>query len=368
MHYLVPTGQAGADHLGSVILNETGVFLWQLLSEERSTGELADLFIREYDQDPERREEIAEVIAEYIYALSSKGAIISSGPTTPPITHLTIDIGGVKVSFSGSTNLIGDDVKGFATETTGEADLHIAILQNAFTRGPVDGTMLIVRPNLSVFETEKGYTVFLYENRHVGEIRISRDFKQAVIAFRPAPDNTLLSDEVSTAIRMPFMLAALKKGMLYIHSTSVLYKDRAYLFSAAAGTGKSTHATLWKECFGVDQINGDTNLLRIDGDRITVVGTPWCGTSDIRSAEDYPLGGIIFLKRDQSDFTEEFTGGASLPALLARCITPSWTGEMEEMIISSARQIADRSMLLRLHCTKEPSAARVMKDYIDRHL
>jgi hypothetical protein len=53
----------------------------------------------------------------------------------------------------------------------------------------------------------------------------------------------------------------------------------AYLFTAPSGTGKSTHARLWRELLGdrVKMINDDKPIIRyIDGE-LYVYGTPWTG-------------------------------------------------------------------------------------------
>lgn len=45
---------------------------------------------------------------------------------------------------------------------------------------------------------------------------------------------------------------------------------KAYMFSAPSGTGKSTHAKLWRDCFGdrVTMINDDKPLIKFREDGI----------------------------------------------------------------------------------------------------
>ena len=45
--YILPYGQNIADHRRGVRLNDTGIFLWNLLAQERSKEELFELFIRQ---------------------------------------------------------------------------------------------------------------------------------------------------------------------------------------------------------------------------------------------------------------------------------------------------------------------------------
>ena len=74
------------------------------------------------------------------------------------------------------------------------------------------------------------------------------------------------------------------RGIILFHSCAVAVDGKAYLFTAPSGTGKSTHASLWKEILGerVRIINGDKPLIRVTPGLITVYGTPWkfaCGYS-----------------------------------------------------------------------------------------
>jgi len=60
------------------------------------------------------------------------------------------------------------------------------------------------------------------------------------------------------------------------HGSVVAVDGVAYLFAASSGTGKSTHARLWRELFGdrAVMVNDDKPLIRISADGATAYGTP----------------------------------------------------------------------------------------------
>ena len=64
-----------------------------------------------------------------------------------------------------------------------------------------------------------------------------------------------------------------------MHGAVITYKDKALMFTAQSGTGKSTHIKLWKQRFksDVDIVNGDKPIVRVFEDGIKVFGTPFCG-------------------------------------------------------------------------------------------
>lgn len=113
-------------------------------------------------------------------------------------------------------------------------------------------------------------------------------------------------------------LAALRKiseampsyRRLLIHGAAITLDDKAYLFTAPSGTGKSTHIRLWKEYLGarVDIVNGDKPFISLSNasakDASTaeiiaprIYGTPWAGKENWQKNRNAPLQGICFLKR-----------------------------------------------------------------------
>ena len=131
--------------------------------------------------------------------------------------------------------------------------------------------------------------------------------------------------------------------------------------------GKSTHTALWHELFDTPYLNGDLNLLGLHKDHIIVYGIPWCGTSGIFTAEAYELGGIVLLGRDlQTDYLEELNPSEKILRVMQRMISPAWTERQLSENLFFAGEIADRVPVLHLLCTKNASAACVIKNTIDQ--
>ena len=131
--------------------------------------------------------------------------------------------------------------------------------------------------------------------------------------------------------------------------------------------GKSTHTELWHERVHTPYLNGDLNLVGIENGKLKVYGMPWCGTSGIFTAEAYELGGIILLGRDlQTDYLEELNPSEKILRVMQRMISPAWTERQLSENLFFAGEIADRVPVLHLLCTKNASAACVMKNAIDQ--
>lgn len=65
------------------------------------------------------------------------------------------------------------------------------------------------------------------------------------------------------AIQRKIAEELLKQDTFLLHGSTVAVDGKAYLFTAACGTGKSTHTRLWKEAFGdrAVMINDDKPFL-----------------------------------------------------------------------------------------------------------
>ena len=66
---VVPTGDNLVDFSAMITLNETGAFLWNLLSDEISIEELADAMCGEYEIS---REEAISDVTEFVETLKNK--------------------------------------------------------------------------------------------------------------------------------------------------------------------------------------------------------------------------------------------------------------------------------------------------------
>jgi len=111
---------------------------------------------------------------------------------------------------------------------------------------------------------------------------------------------------------------------IVLHSAALVYRGKAYLFTAPPGTGKSTHALLWKEKLKeqVQILNGDKPLLRLRNGGITVYGSPWQGKERLGYNGSAPLGGIYLLRRGNVNRTAPMDPIEALAELLSATVYP----------------------------------------------
>ena len=117
--------------------------------------------------------------------------------------------------------------------------------------------------------------------------------------MQPADEYFLLHLVVSNAL-LPF-------NRCVFHGTAFLWHDKAWLFSAPSGTGKTTQFRQWRRLYRdeVKIINGDKPILQFcDDGTIMVHPSPWKGKERMASMLKAPLGGIIYLQQGKENTIE----------------------------------------------------------------
>lgn len=148
--------------------------------------------------------------------------------------------------------------------------------------------------------------------------------------------------------------------VVLMHGSCVATDGEGYLFAAKSGTGKSTHARLWRELLGdrATMINDDKPLVRVTKDETRIFGTPWDGKHHLSTNTSVPLKAICFLERGEKNAIRRITAAEAYPVLLQQIYRPNDGAAMKKTLALADRLIASVD-LWRLTCNTDPEAARV---------
>ena len=122
-----------------------------------------------------------------------------------------------------------------------------------------------------------------------------------------------------------------KYDTFLFHGSAIAVDGEAYLFTAPSGTGKSTHARLWREYFGerAYMINDDKPLIQMmDDGRVLVHGTPWNGKHNLSTKVAVPLKGICVLSQGKENKIRKLTSTESFPMIYQQTYRPIEKGEV----------------------------------------
>ena len=135
----------------------------------------------------------------------------------------------------------------------------------------------------------------------------------------------------SLAIYRMIAESVLEFNTFLFHSSALEVDGEAYLFTAPSGTGKSTHAKLWKEFFKDRAviINDDKPLLGFRRDGIYVYGTPWCGKHGLQTNKKVKIKAVCILEQGIENSIRQMTFSESYPMILNQTYRPN---DKEKMI------------------------------------
>ncbi len=147
-------------------------------------------------------------------------------------------------------------------------------------------------------------------------------------------------------------------GMM-LHSSCVVHAGKAYLFSAASGTGKSTHTQLWLKRFpGSYILNDDKPAIRITEEGVFAYGTPFSGKTDLNVNTRVPIGGICVIERGKTNHIERIATEDALFNILNQTVRPYDEDRMNKML-NTLDKVIESVPVYRLSCNMDLEAAEV---------
>lgn len=167
------------------------------------------------------------------------------------------------------------------------------------------------------------------------------------------------SDSLITRIcdRMPFY------DMFLMHAAVVAVDGAAYIFTAPSGTGKTTHAMLWKQHFHDRAVivNGDKPLIRLQNGQVYVCSTPWKGKEKMGLGPGamFPVGGICILEQNPENRIRRLSIGEASRHIFRQVHFSRDDEESFSRFWNLLDQMMVSTDIYLLQCNCEPEASRL---------
>lgn len=162
------------------------------------------------------------------------------------------------------------------------------------------------------------------------------------------------------AIQRKIAEELLERNTLLLHGSTVAVDGLAYLFTAACGTGKSTHTRLWRETFGkrAVMVNDDKPFLKFSEDGVIAYGSPWSGKHGLDTNISAPLKGICVLKRGSENVIWRAAPETVGPMLYHQAFFST-----DPILQEKTRTLVEKLMrtvpVWEMECTKDRRAAEI---------
>ena len=157
-----------------------------------------------------------------------------------------------------------------------------------------------------------------------------------------------------------------KKDGFIFHSSSIKVGDKAVVFTAHSGTGKSTQARHWKECFGdeVEYINDDKPFIRLVDGQFYVYGSPWNGKHRLGANIKAPVGVVCFLCRGETDRVEEISSFEAIPLFLGQTLGFK-EKDKQLKLLDLLDKFLNSVKTCRIYCTDTEKSALIIRKMLE---
>ncbi|MGN0333092.1 MAG: hypothetical protein ACI4D9_08770 [Lachnospiraceae bacterium] len=178
---------------------------------------------------------------------------------------------------------------------------------------------------------------------------------------------SLLEDATNTQRNAAFEYLAqimpsicLKHNLLTLHASLVELDGQAIAICAPSGTGKTTHARLWRDCKNALILNGDRAVCKNTEQGWRAYGTPWSGTSGEQINRSASLKAIVVLERGEENVVRRLSGIETFSGIFPHVLYSSWDRDLTECAMTQLDNLLCTIPVYHLCCRPDKDAVEVL--------
>ncbi len=149
------------------------------------------------------------------------------------------------------------------------------------------------------------------------------------------------------------------------HCSAIAVDGEVYIFTAPSGTGKSTHARLWRELLGerAFMVNDDKPMMHLNEDgSVTVYGTPWQGKHSLGANIALPLKAVCIISQAEENKISKVSTKDSFQTIFLQTFLKTNLREMEAEAMKQILEVMEgiaNCPIWHLECNISREAAKL---------
>ena len=153
---------------------------------------------------------------------------------------------------------------------------------------------------------------------------------------------------------------------MMIHASAIKYQDKAVLFTAPSGTGKTTQAELWRDYVDAKILNGDRVFIKSTGDeeRLDAWGSPWAGSSPYIVNDCAEVSAIIVLEQALDNSLRKMDVAEAMMHLSSNSFLPMWDARCLEGMLGVLDLVLRKVPVYKLACRPDKEAVELVRNEI----
>ena len=282
------------------------------------------------------------------------------------IANLNLSICG------GSTAELTDKLQGFdlfRTQNTEQSDIIIKTDCNSIRETEYNNAEVLIEFTV---ETTT-HTLSKFGEKLFFELRNKEDY--SVLLCHNKNTNIIEMESCNDKFMLRFMLwaaytmVAMRKGVMPIHASTIVFENKCLLFLGKSGAGKSTHSQQWlKHISGSFLLNDDSPMLRINGDKLFAYGTPWSGKTPCYKNKKYEIKSLINIIQHTENEIKKLSDLASIASVYSSFPTMFFTDEFYIDYMSDMVSVVVESVpIYTLKCLPNADAAITVCNKLYKH-
>lgn len=162
-----------------------------------------------------------------------------------------------------------------------------------------------------------------------------------------------------------FCYSAIQYSILSFHGVLMEYQGKGIIISAASGTGKTTHARLWRDYKNALIINGDRSCCYKQENQWIGFGIPWSGTSGENINRNVPIHAIVILERGTSNHAEKLDKYTGFQYLFPHLLYPCWDISLTNKTFDLLDDFIHSVDIIRLSCLPNKESVETLLEAIN---
>ena len=146
---------------------------------------------------------------------------------------------------------------------------------------------------------------------------------------------------------------------IVIHASAINLNNKALLFTAPSGTGKTTMSNLWNLHKGSQILNSDTPALLTKNGRVIVFGTPWSGSTPVHVNLGVEVEGIVVLEQSKENSIIPLSQAEAFKLILPRFFLPFFDSGLMIKALNVATSVIEKTPCWLLKCRPDQEAVEL---------
>lgn len=243
-------------------------------------------------------------------------------------------------------------------------DPHVFTFATAENLEAPEGEWAATLPGLRVYRNGERHITYVgavEENWENGYLRVLHQGKNHQVQVRSGVYPGRLGVKAVLNSLEAERLVTQADGFVF-HCSYIAAGDRAIIFTAPSGTGKSTQADLWKDLRGAEIVNGDRAVIRCVDGRVLACGIPFSGSSCYCENRELDVAAIVYLAKAPVTSIHPLRGYKAFARIWEGCSVNTWDPEEMAKVSALAAQVAASVPVYYLPCTPDESAVKALEN------